>query len=687
LKKSLIIIAILAFETLKAQETVVWASQVIDVSSEFGLMGYSATQALHKPNVFPAGGDNPNAWRPKVDNNEQYIVVAFDRPIQAKQIAIAESENPGAIKRVLAYDEEYLEYTLLDLKTRAIPIESRLLNIFFDDTPYKIYAIKVVIDGAAVPGYNCIDAIGISVSNIPISVLINNVPGINENFATEKLSANVNSTYHENSPIISPDGKRLYFSRKYHPDNTGGVEDAEDIWMSEIDESTGSWKPAVNVGSPLNNSGPNFISSITMVNGTETLILGNKYGSNGRMFEGVSMSERNGNSFSKPKDVEIENEYNYSARADFFLVSGGESMILSVERDDYFGARDLYISKKNGRTWSEPKNLGGIVNTAGEDFAPFLAEDNKTLYYSTNGFSGYGGSDIFVTIRLDDSWEKWSIPENLGSGINSKDDDQYFSIPSSGKHIYFSRGDIDSDTDIFRFNSDDLFQDSKSVNPISGSINHLTTARPDELFVTIEGRVLDYQTKEGIASASVVVERLPDGRDVGKINTDSSYYSIKVRGGASYGIHANKYGHLTQSFNFDFNSLKESKTIVQDLYLTKILVDAKIVINNIFFDFNKAELKTASFAELDRICGSISDGQIKKIRISGHTDDIGSDEYNQNLSENRARAVFDYFRTKGIPDYRMEVVGYGESTPIAANDTEEGQSKNRRVEFEILALQ
>lgn len=670
----------------QSEETIVWASEVLEVSSEYGLMRYSATQALFRPNVYPAGGDNPNAWRPKSENKEEYIVVGFDKPIQAKQVAIAETENPGSIKEIIAYDKEYLEYPLYKLKTRSIPIESRLLNVFFEDTPFKIHALKIVIDGKATPGFNSIDAIGISISNIPISVLIKLVPGINENFKTEKLGKNVNSSYQENGPIISPDGKRLYFSRKYHPDNIGGVDDAEDIWMSELDESTGSWKTAINVGPPLNNAGPNFISSVTMVDGVETLILGNKYGKGNRMYSGISMSQRSGNSFDSPKSIEMENEYNYSPKADFFLTANGESVILSVDRDESYGGRDLYVSHKVKKVWSEPKNLGGDINTAGDDFAPFLGEDLRTLYYSTNGFSGYGGSDIYVSIRQDDSWEKWSIPENLGSGINSEEDDQYFSIPTSGKHIYFSRGDTDTDTDIVRFNADDMFLDSKAVNPITASISHLTEARPDELTVTIYGRVLDYQTKEGINDASVVIERLPDGLNIGKVNTDSSNYELKVRGGASYGIHASKYKHLTQSFNFDFNSIKESKTINQDLFLTKIEEDAKIILNNIFFDFNEAELKTASFSELDRIYGSMTDGQIKKIRISGHTDNVGSDIYNQKLSENRARAVYNYFRSKGLPDYRMQVVGYGEARPIANNTTEEGQSKNRRVEFEIVEL-
>lgn len=673
-----------------AQETVVWSSEVIDISSEYGRLGYSAIQALHKPNVLPNGGDNPNAWRPKNDNDEQFIVVSFNEPIKPKQVAIAESENPGAVKAVYAYNQQYDEFLLFELEPRSLPIESRLLNLFFDQTTYDVYAIKVVLDGEATPGFNSIDAIGISASNIPISVLINLVPGINSKVQTENLGVNVNSEYAEHSPIISPDGKRLYFSRRFHPENTGGADDPEDIWVSELDESTGSWKPAVNLGPPLNTAGPNFISSITTVDGEETVILGNRYGKQGRMYAGVSMSKRKGDSYEKPSSLEIENEYNYSSRADFFLVPNGEAVVTSVERDDTYGSRDLYVSFKKGRGWSEPKNLGENINTAGEDFAPFLSQDGKTLYYSTNGISGYGGSDIFVSIRLDETWEKWSVPENLGAGINSDQDDQYFSIPSSGKHIYFSRGDLDENTDIFRFKADELFIDP-SASPIVASLDHLVEipelvepSAPEEILITVFGEVLDSKTGEGIENAVVFIERLPDGLEIGKVKTSGSNYEFTVRPGARYGLLAKLDGYLSQNQNFDFNEVTESDTVEQNLTLTLIEANAKIIINNIFFDFDKTVLKTGSYPELNRIYELIAEGKIQKIEISGHTDALGNDDYNQKLSEKRAKSVFNYFKQKGISADKMQVIGSGESQPVATNETEEGRSKNRRVEFKII---
>ncbi|CAN0174372.1 unnamed protein product, partial [Chrysoparadoxa australica] len=277
---------------------------------------------------------------------------------------VAESENPGAVKEILAYDKDYNEYSLFELTPRSIPLESRLLNLFFDETPYEIFAIKVVIEGEIVPGYNSIDAIGISSSNIPIAVLIDLAANVNNNLQTEKLSSNVNSSYIEHSPLISPDGKRLYFSRKYHPENIGGVNDSEDIWMSEMDDETGEWQPAVNVGPPLNTEGPNFISSITNIDGKEVLVLGNRYGKRGRMYNGVSMATRSADgTFTEPTSLEVTNEYNYSPKTDFFLDPSGEALLISAERDDSYGGRDLYVSFKRSGIWSDPKILGNDINT------------------------------------------------------------------------------------------------------------------------------------------------------------------------------------------------------------------------------------------------------------------------------------------------------------------------------------
>ncbi len=666
---------------ISAQETVIWGTAVVDLSSEYSPYEYSGIQALHKPNVLPGGGDSPNAWRPKNDNSEQFIMVSFENAIKAKQVAIAESENPGAVVRIIAYDEDYNEYNLFpQLTPRALPIESRLLNLFFEETSYKIKAIKIVLDGEAVPGFNSVDAIGISMSNIPINVLIKLARNMNEDLQADKLGKNVNSDYTEHSPVLSQDGKRLYFSRQYHPDNMGGVSDSEDIWVSELDEETGEWLPARNVGPPLNTDGPNFISSISIVDGKELVILGNKYGKKGRMYEGSSVAVREGDSFSEPKNLEIDNDYNYSQSADFFMVPGGKSILISSERDDSYGLRDLYITfEKQDGTWSEPKNLGGDINTIGEEESPFLAEDTKTLYFSTNGLSGYGGKDIFVSIRLDDTWTKWSPPENLGAGINKKGDDEYFSIPPSGQHAYFTRGEEGEDMDIFTFKVEDLFVEKSGT--VYESMKHLVE---EEITVTIQGVVVNTKTDEVVPDAKVLIERLPDGVAIDETQSNTNgYYSLTVPPGAKYGIVPSAEGYFSQSENFDFNNITKIDTIKRDLKLVPKGSGLAVVFENIFFGFDQALLQTSSYPELGRVYQLLQDGTLKSIVISGHTDSIGTDEYNLSLSKRRARAVYNYFLERGIAKDRLEYIGHGEAKPAFPNDTRTNKAKNRRVEFTI----
>lgn len=692
-----------------AQETVFWANEVFDVSSEYSPLEYSALQVLHKPNVLPAGGDNPNAWRANNQSGKNFILVSFEKRAKVRQIAIAESENPGAITKVLAYDADFNEYTLFELTPRSIPVESRLLNLFFEETAYEVEAIRIELDGKAIDGYNAIDAIGISNSNIPINVLINIAQNVNQDIQADKLSTNVNSTYIEHSPLLSPDGSRLYFSRQYHPENIGGVDDNEDIWYSELDPETGEWMPAKNIGAPLNNSGPNFISSITKVGDETILLLGNRYESKGRMVSGVSMAtiDKDGK-VSKPKNINIEDDYNYSANADFYIANNQEVMLMAVERDDSFGSRDLYVSfKKKDEDWTVPQNLGAELNTVAEEASPFLGEDGTTLYFSSNGYSGYGQKDIFVAKRLDDSWLSWSEPENLGKGINTKGDDVYFNIPTSGKHIYFTRGDVDENTDIFSFKADDFFvtgdspiiasadttpaEDVKPVEekPVVAVVTPVEVKpEPKEVIIKVVGNVLNEKTNQPLA-AKVIVERLPDGIEIGTVQSNpvTGAYEFSLRPGARYGFRAEADGYLAEDENVDLNEVADSKTIEQTLYLAPIEKGVSIVFNNIFFDFDKDELKTASYPELERVLELLKAKKIDRIEISGHTDSMGPEEYNINLSKRRANRVYNYLINKGIDKSRLEVVALGESKPTHSNDSISNRRKNRRVEFKVLQIQ
>jgi len=646
-------------------QSIQWASRVLDVSTELSPLQYSAQQVLGEPDVSLKGEDSPNAWSPRRNNKVDFVKVGFAKAIQIQQIAIHESLNPGAVSQVFAYDRNNNEHLMFTLDPKPLPIKSRFLNIFFDLTSYEVKAIKVVIDGDKVPGENSIDAISMSDSNVPISVTVKLAANINNDLPTERLSSNVNSQYIEHSPLLSPDGKTLFFSRANHPDNIGGADDLEDIWYSELDEATGEWKEAQNMGDKLNSKGPNFISSISQDGDKLVILLGNRYLKNGKMRAGVSMSIKEGDTWSEPQNIEILNNYNFSSKADYYMAPNLKVMLMSIERDDTYGWRDIYVSFKRGDgDWTEPKNIGPVVNTASDETSPFMAEDNETLYFSTSGFSGYGRSDIYVTKRLDKTWTNWSVPENMGSGVNSEADDIYFNIPQTGDYAYFTQGNIDENSDIYRFNINDLYLPTK---------------------VIVKGKVMDSDTKQPLA-AVVVIERLPDGKEIARIKTnpETGAYEYELEYGAKYGFNAEVDGFMAVSESVDLNEQTTVREINTDLLLTPIKVEAIIVLNNIFFDFDKAILKTSSISELRRLIGYFTGKAIKVMEISGHTDSVGPEKYNLGLSKRRAKAVSNYLINNGISSESVQVKWFGESKPVVSNDTEENRSKNRRVEFKVV---
>jgi outer membrane protein OmpA-like peptidoglycan-associated protein len=672
---------------LASGQVVQWANKVIDFSSELTSVQYSAQQILGKPNVMPAVGQNPNAWTPDRPKRKEWIKIGYENPMQIQQVAIAESNNPGALYRILAYEENGTEHVLQTLNPQAIPTKGRMLNIFIEKTSFKVASLKLEFDGAPLPDYFSIDAVAITDSRLPIAALVNVSEMIAKGLLTDRLDENVNSEYKELNAILSPDGQTLYFSRRNHPGNLGGVNDKEDIWFSTLDKN-GKWTLAQNMGAKFNNEHPNFINSINSVTPdgkAAVMVLGNQYINGGKkMLAGMSISNYVNGEWTAPKSVKIENDYNYNEKSHYFLTNTRNALLMSVEREDSYGDRDLYVSfSKNDSTWSEPLNLGKTVNTASEEEAPFLAADNKTLYFSSKGFSGYGGSDLYRSIRLDDTWTKWSEPENLGPEINSKFDDLFFNIPSNSDFGYFSKGVADNNVDIFRL----------KLPPFM---------LPDPV-VLVKGKLIDQKTGLPIGS-KIIFETLPDGKEAGIAQSDpqTGEYEIQLPVGKQYGIRAEAKDHLSTNQNLDLRKIAygpvkqdlalvpigagDKPVVVEPIEITPIAVNVTIPLNNIFFDFDKASLRSESFSELNRIVALMAERKSMTVEISGYTDNLGPDAYNMKLSERRAKSVSNYLVEKGVDSSRITTTWFGETKPVDTTNTKAGNRKNRRVEFKILKM-
>lgn len=284
---------------------------------------------------------------------------------------------------------------------------------------------------------------------------INHSPNVNLHAVAEPLKRTINSAYVELKPAVTPRGDRLYFSRSVHPGNYGGENDNEDIWYADYDSAADDWLDPVRMPGFLNNSGPNFVTNVSVTG--DSIGLGNTYLPNGKMRDGVSYSVNVEGEWSFPKPILIRNYYNTSAHGNFNISLRYGVLISAIERDDSYGGRDLYISFWNGEYCSEPINMGNIINSDMEEASAHLAHDGKTLYFASKGHAGYGGYDIFVTKRLDDTWTNWSEPQNLGPAVNDSLDEEFFILTHCGRYAVFSKQVSVHNVDLYRVPTAQLF--------------------------------------------------------------------------------------------------------------------------------------------------------------------------------------------------------------------------------------
>lgn len=668
MRRLILLISLVGVLTAAKTQTVQWASKVVDKSSQYSDKQYAAEQALGIPDVLPAFRESPCAWSPFKKGNrlDEYLHLEYKNPMRIKQVAVAESYNPGAVSRIYLYDTQGKEYQVYKNETpRPLPEPGRMLIVTFPLTTYQVKQVKVVLNTVEMNGWNHIDAVGISDSDAPITAEINLIKDMKFESQPENLGQAINTEYDEIMPIISPDGKSLYFDRKDHPENTSGIVN-DDIWFSVLG-STGKWTRAENMGPPLNNKGHNFLTAISPDG--NTVLLGNVYEADGNMTSGLSMSQLAKEGWEFPHKLVIKDYYNNNKFSEFHLGADGKTIVMTVQRLDSYGAKDLYVSflQPDG-SWSEPKSLGPTVNSAATEMSPFLAADGKTLYFSSDGFSGYGNKDMYMSRRLDATWTKWSQPQNLGPMINSANWDAYYSVPASGEYAYFSsENNSMGKTDIFRIK--------------------LPAAMRPEPVVLVRGRVLDEKTKEPI-KAKIIYELLGEGKELGVAtsNPKTGEYTIILPAGAKYGFLAQATGYMSENQNLDLMQIKEYQEISQDLLLVPIRKGESVVLNNIFFSPSNAELTSDSKPELERVVTLMKENPNMKVEIAGHTNNACSEDWCMKLSTARAKAVYDYLAAQGVNRAMMRYKGYGSSKPRWSNDIPEGLRKNRRVEFTILEI-
>lgn len=510
----------------------------------------------------------------------------------------------------------------------------------------------------------------------------------------DNLGPNVNTIYPEYSPIITADESMLLFTSR-RPDTYGGGTDPEDnlyfedIYVSYNDGN--GWSLAKNVGKPLNTKNNDATVGLSP-DGTQLFTF------NGKINNGdIYVSKLKGSEWTSPDDEPlkkfINSEYHETTASFSF---DGKTMYFVSDRPDGFGGHDIWMSQwdKQKNRWGEPRNLGSVINTEYDEEGVYMHPDGRTLYFSSRGHNTMGGFDIFKATLNDDG--TWSKPENIGYPVNTPDDDLFFVMSGSGKHGYYSsvRDDGYGDYDLYMItfrgpekppilhNEDNLLA---NVAPVGESVVAEKVEIKTMRLTIVKGTIKDAFTNQPIEAQIEIVDNVKNEViSVVSSNSATGKYLVSLPSGRNYGIAVKAEGYLFHSENFDIPAATGYQEIVKDILLNKLQVGQKVVLRNIFFDYGKSTLRPESYVELDRLVNLLNEFPKMRIEISGHTDNRSSLQFNQKLSEARAKAVVDYLISKGISPSRLEYKGYAFLQPIASNDTEEGRQQNRRVEFKVL---
>lgn len=475
-------------------------------------------------------------------------------------------------------------------------------------------------------------------------------------FDPVNLGDSVNTRWKEYFPAITADGKRLVFTR--NQPYSGRWE--EDFYYSIVKEE--GWRIARTLPGKINtnqNEGAQAISA----DGNLIFFTGcNRNNGVGSCDIYVSYWTVEGWSdainLGRPLNTE-------SWDSQPSLSPDGKTLYFVSDRSGGFGGKDIWKSTYQGnQVWSEPENLGEEINTSGNEFTPYIHWDNETFYFASDGHPGMGGYDLFHTKIVDG---KFQTPTNFGVPINTQGDESGLVIGPDGRTAYFatdqgedSRGDLD----IYQFQLPKPYR----ANPI----------------VFVEGNTINQENSAPVITQFVAIN-LSNGDTVFSQQTGKDgYFYLTLKADENYAFIADAQGFMPFSENYSFNSGTALDPVKQDVELTPIAVGKKVVLNNIFFETGKYDLKTESHYELDEVVRFLSTNPNLRIEIGGHTDNVGSYDDNLKLSQNRAGAVIDYLVAQGIAKSRLVSKGYADTEPVADNATSEGRAQNRRTELKII---
>ena len=475
-------------------------------------------------------------------------------------------------------------------------------------------------------------------------------------FAPKNLGDSVNSSSSEYYPSVTVTDDALVFTRR-----TGNAR--EDFLLSAITN-----KDSFNKAAPLDgdiNLGPRK-GAITVSQDGDWLFFAADIAGAGLGDFDIYKSVYTSTGWSEQENLgdSINTDFWESSPA---ISPDKRALYFSSTRPGGYGGADLYVSflKPNGR-WTEAVNMGPTINTAGDEMAPFIHADNQTLYFTSDGLPGYGGSDLFVLKKLSNG--QWGVPENMGYPINTIENEGSLAVAADGYTAYYAsdREDSRGGLDIYSF-----------TLPVD--------ARPFKT-IYVKGVVTDLISKKGLP-ANLELTDNASGTLINKVQTDElGNYFITLPEGKDYTFTVNRKGYLFYSSAYALSGAAPDSTYVKNIALEPIKLASSFVFTQVLFENNSFALLPPSLPELNKLVQILEENPSMHIQISGHTDNVGKDTDNLTLSTNRAKAIVKYLSSKGIAAERLTYKGFGSTEPIATNATAAGRAQNRRTSFTITRL-
>lgn len=473
------------------------------------------------------------------------------------------------------------------------------------------------------------------------------------------LSDTVNCFPMQYFPVLTADESSLIFTRRL---GNGGEHD-EDLVIAHKD-THGRWTRPESLSKNINS----FLNEGTCTISADgrKLIFTSCVGRQGFGSCDLFESVRIGNEWTAPKNLgPTVNSGDWESQPT--LSADGRTLYFVSDRRGGIGRRDIWMTTldDNGN-WNKAVNVGAPVNTVYDEISPFIHVNNQVLYFASNGQTGFGGYDIFYSER---GGQKWTAPVNMGSPINTYQDQFSLFITADGKRGYYSHEDQVPSGKVASRIYEITIPEDKQIQRKSNYIKGVVTDKETHLPLQARIELVDIQRDTVLA----------------RVESDSvtGEYLMVLTDGSEYALYINRQHYLFQSLNFDYSGKATREPIIRNIELMPVKKGSVAVLKNIFFDFDKYDLKEKSKPELQKIIRFLQENPTVHIEIGGHTDNAGSAVYNQQLSEKRAQAVYRYLVNAGIDMRRLSAKGYGASRPVDTNDTDEGRQANRRIEFTV----